>query len=58
MVKAAKALAVFYPNMIFVTCLAHGLHRVCEQVRKSFPAVNKIVSNTKKVVFKQRLYLN
>ena len=30
-----KALQLLYPNMIHVTCLAHVLHRVAEEVRGS-----------------------
>ena len=36
MLKAAKALQVFYPNLIHVTCLAHGLHRIAEKSAHSF----------------------
>lgn len=52
MVKAARALKVFYPNMVHVTCLAHGLHRVAETIRDSFPDVDKLVSSVKKVFVK------
>jgi len=34
-IKAAKALQLLYPKMIHVTCLAHALHRVAEEVRGS-----------------------
>jgi hypothetical protein len=30
MIKAAKALKLLYPKIIYVTCLAHALHRVAE----------------------------
>ena len=33
MVKAGKALQVFHPKIIHVTCLAHGQNRVAETVR-------------------------
>lgn len=36
MCKAMKGLKVLFPNMIHITCLAHGLHRVAELVRSSF----------------------
>lgn len=52
MLKAAVALKVFYPNLIHMSCLAHGLHRVAEEVRGSFPKVNVLVSSTKKVFVK------
>ena len=35
MIKAAKAIQMLYPKMIHVTCLAHALHRVAEEVRGS-----------------------
>ena len=36
MLKAAKALQVFYSNLIHVTCLAHGLHRIAEKYVNCF----------------------
>jgi len=35
-----KAIKVFYLKMEHVTCLAHGLHRVVEEIRKHFPKVD------------------
>jgi hypothetical protein len=32
MVKAAKAIQIFFPKITHVVCLAHGFHRVCEQI--------------------------
>lgn len=52
MVKAGQALQVFYPNSIHVTCLAHGLHRLAEEIRKDFSNVNDLISSTKKVFLK------
>lgn len=52
MIKAAKALQVFYPNLIHVTCFAHGVHRLAEEVRCTFGKVNKLISSTKKVFLK------
>jgi hypothetical protein len=46
--KAATALKVFYPNLIYFTCLAHGLQRVAEEVRAKCPQVNKLISMTRK----------
>ena len=40
MVKAGKGLKLIFPDMIHITCLAHGLHRVCEKIRSSFNMVN------------------
>nr|CAH7762359.1 unnamed protein product [Callosobruchus chinensis] len=52
MVKAGQALKVFYPKLLHITCLAHGLHRVAEEIRKEFGIVNKLISSTKKVFLK------
>lgn len=52
MLKAAKSLQVFYPNLIHVTCLAHGLHRIAEEIRTLFPTVNNLISSGKKLFLK------
>lgn len=52
MVASGNALAPFYPKLIHITCIAHGLHRVCEQIRKEFDDVNELISNVKKVFVK------
>ena len=49
MIKAAKTLQLLYPKMIHVTCLAHPLHRVAEEVRRSYPEVDKLIANGKKI---------
>ncbi|XP_036322420.1 uncharacterized protein LOC118736432 [Rhagoletis pomonella] len=52
MVKAGKSINSFYPKMIHLTCLAHALHRVAEEVRSIFPVVDGLISKTKKVFIK------
>lgn len=52
MIAAMKALQVLFSNMLHVTCLAHGLHRLAEFVRSEFPDVNDLVSNVKNVFIK------
>lgn len=52
MLKAGRALETFYPNMIHVTCFAHGLHRLAEEVRVAFDNVNTVIATTKKVFLK------
>ena len=52
MVKAMKGLKVLYPKMTHVTCLAHGLHRVAELVRKNYPQVNGSIAATKSIFVK------
>lgn len=49
MVKAITTFqSTFATKAIFLTCLAHGLHRVAENVRLSNPDVDKLVSSIKK----------
>lgn len=55
MVKAGKALQVFYPNMVHVTCLAHALHRVAETVRTTSKYSNTFISNVRKIFVKAPL---
>ncbi|CAI6344410.1 unnamed protein product [Macrosiphum euphorbiae] len=52
MVKTGQSLAVFYPNLIHVTCVAHMFNRIAERVREMYPDVNKLISNIKKVFLK------
>lgn len=49
MVKAGEVLKSFYTKMIHVTCAAHGLHRVAEEIRGQFNTVDKIISSVKKI---------
>lgn len=48
MLKVGQNLKIFYENLIHVTCLAHGLNRVAETIRASFPLVNDLIANVKK----------
>ena len=52
MKKTASSLKILYPNMLHITCLAHGLHRVAEEVRGQFQDVDKLISNVKKIFLK------
>lgn len=49
MLKAARALSTFYPQMLHVTCVCHALHRVAEEIRSKFPDIDQLISNSKKV---------
>lgn len=46
--KAGAGLKTLFPNMIHVTCLAHGLNRVAEKVRYTYPKVDKLIAKMKK----------
>ncbi|KAL4101229.1 hypothetical protein QTP88_021249 [Uroleucon formosanum] len=52
MVKSGEALKVFYPKLIHVTCMAHGLHRVAEAIREIYQNVDRLISNSKKIFLK------
>jgi len=47
--KATVALKILYPKLICVTCVAHALHLVAEEVRSLYPSVDKVISETKKI---------
>jgi len=50
--KAGDTIKVLYPKMIhYVTCLAHGLHRIAELVRVHYPRADKLVSSVNQVFF-------
>lgn len=44
MVKAGKSLKTFYPKMEHITCVAHGLHRHIEYVKKLDYYFQKLIS--------------
>jgi len=52
MVKAGKVIQNLYSKMIHVTCMAHAVHRVAEEIRTNFQDINKLISNVKKVFLK------
>ena len=51
-VKAGKCLKELFPNILHCLCLAHGLNRVAELVRYSFPKVDKLIGEIKKIIVK------
>lgn len=55
MIKVGQNLKIFYPNMVHVTCLLHGINLVAETVRTEYPLVNKLISNVKKIFLKAPL---
>ena len=52
MLKAGRDLKIFYPNMLSVICLAHALHRLCEEIRDMFSEVDELISTLKKFFLK------
>jgi plasmid maintenance system antidote protein VapI len=55
MIKAAKALQLLYPKMIHVTCLAHALHSVAEEVHVCYQEVDQLIGNRKKIFIESLL---
>jgi len=52
MVKAGRAICTLYSKMVHVTCVAHAIHRVAEEIRSNFQDVNKLCLLRKKNIFK------
>jgi len=52
MMIANKGIKITYFKMELVSFLAHGLHKIVEEIRKHFPKVNQIISNIKKIYLK------
>ena len=50
--KAGRSLQAILPNLIHVTCLAHALGRVAEMARTTYPKVNQLISEVKKIFVK------
>jgi hypothetical protein len=49
MLKAGKGLKMLYPRIIHVTCPAHGLHRVAEEIQGNYPDADSLISKVKKI---------
>lgn len=52
MKKAGYCIQTLYPKALHVTCLAHVLHNVCEEVRAHFPKVDRLIAKMKKTFLK------
>ena len=52
MKKSGSTLSVMYSNLIHVTCIAHALHLLAEEIRRNFSDVDSLISNKKKVFVK------
>jgi hypothetical protein len=59
MKKAYKnGLKGFYPKMLHITCMAHGLHRVCESIRTQFKDIDNLIANVKSIYKKYPYRVN
>lgn len=52
MKEAVTAIEALYSKVIHITRIAHGLHRVTENIRSHFPKIDKLVANVKQVFLK------
>jgi hypothetical protein len=52
MIKAGTTIKALYSKMIHVTCLAHGIHRVAEDIRGKFPEIDKLIAKIKQIFLK------
>jgi hypothetical protein len=50
--KAARGLKELFPDLLHLTCLAHALSRVAELARVTYPKVNLLISEVKKIFIK------
>lgn len=50
--KVGTVLALLYPKLTHVTCLAHALHLVCEIIRARFSEVNELIACFKQILVK------
>lgn len=55
MIKAAKDLQVFYPNLIHVKCFAYGEHRITEEIQSTLGNINKMIHQQKKFLSRHLL---
>lgn len=51
-IKAEKLLKTFYKNLIHVTCIAHALNLIAENIQDSFPELNSLINQGKKSFYK------
>jgi hypothetical protein len=53
MIKAGTTIKALYSKIIHVTCLAHGIHRVAEDIRGKFPEIDKFIAKIKQIFLKE-----
>ena len=49
MVKAGKNLKEIYECLIHISCIVHGMHRVCEEVRAMCSKLNQLITKVKQI---------
>lgn len=50
--KLGKPLKTIYANMLYVTCIFHGLHNLCETLRKKCFTLDLFIAKLKSITFK------
>lgn len=53
-IAVGRDLKVFYKDFLHITCLAHGVHLLCETIREHFDKANTFVSHMKNVMSNSR----
>jgi len=52
MVKTTNNLKLFYSNLIYVTCAAHGIYRIAEKITNIFHEINDLINNGENIFLK------
>lgn len=52
MIKAGKSIGMLYSKMVHITCVAHGVHRVAEEIWGQFSNVDKLIAKVKQIFLK------
>lgn len=52
MMKAGKGLKEMFPNLKHISCIIHGLNRLCEFIKEKHDNVNKLIASMKAVLVK------
>lgn len=52
MIKVGAKLKEYYPNMLHLTCLLQALHLVAEDIKRSYPKIDSLITHTRKVFIK------
>jgi len=49
MAKADSTIKILNSEMVHITCLAHDIHRIAENIRSYFTKVNKLIAKEKQI---------
>jgi hypothetical protein len=51
-IKTGESIGVLLSKMVHITCVAHGVHRVAEEIRERFSNVDKLIAKVKQIFLK------